>query len=62
MHGDGQNRLRLTGSPIEPRQFATDDNVGIKRIGDDATVFLCRDRLPVTKRDLAIIAATCDSD
>src|ERR1700720_3314187 len=53
--------LSLPGPAIEPRQFAANDNVRIERIGDDVTVFLGRDRLPIAKRDLASVAATFDS-
>ena len=61
-HGHRQNRLRLTGSSIKPRQFAADEDVRIERIGDHVTVFLRRDRLPVTEGDFPIVATTCDPD
>ena len=61
-HWHRQNCLGLTGSSIEPRQFTAYDDVRIERIGDYVAVFLGRDRLPVAKRDLAIVAATGDSD
>src|SRR5439155_4849 len=62
LHRHRQNSLGLTGSSIELRQFATDDDVGIKWIGDNVAVFLGGDWLPVAKRDLAIVATTCDSN
>src|SRR4029077_1413252 len=57
-----KNVLRLTGATIEPRQFAADDNVWIERISNDITIFLRRNRSPVAKRNLALIAATFYSD
>src|SRR5206468_12196055 len=54
--------LRLTGATIEPRQLAANDDVWIERIGDNVTIFLRRNRTPVAKRDLALIAAGFDSD
>src|SRR5436190_2510086 len=61
LHRHRQNALRLAGSSIEPRQFTADDDIRIERIGDDITVFLRRNRLPIPKRDLSIVTATCDS-
>src|ERR1700726_4521711 len=54
--------LCLTSAAVEPRQFSADNNVRIERIGDDITIFLGRDRLPIAKRDLTRVAAAFDSD
>src|SRR6059058_3117637 len=62
LHRHRKYILRLAGASIESRQLTADDNVWIERIGDDVTVFLCRYRLPIAKRDLALIAAAFDSD
>src|SRR5215470_1239781 len=62
LHGHRQNSLGLTSSSIEARQFTSDDNARIQRIGDDVTVFLGCDPLPIAKRNLALVAATCDFD
>jgi hypothetical protein len=60
--GHGKNPLGLAGVSIVARQLATIDNIGIERIGDDIAIFLGRDRVPITKGDRAIDAATGDSD
>src|SRR5215472_2035974 len=57
LHRHRQNVLGLTCAPIEPRQFAADDNVWIERIGNYITIFLGRNGSPITKRDLAFVAA-----
>src|SRR4029077_5767948 len=62
LHRHWKNVLRLTGATIESGQFAADDNVWIERIGNHVTIFLGRDRSPVAKRNLAVVAATFDSD
>ena len=62
LHRHRQDCLGLTGSPIESGQFAADDDVRIERIGDNITVFLRRDWVPVAKCDFAVVAATCDSN
>ena len=62
LHWHRQNRLRLTGAPIESRQFATVNCVRIERIGHHVAVFLGRDRSPVAKRDLAFVATAADSN
>jgi hypothetical protein len=54
--------LRLTGAAIESSQLAANDDVGIEWIGDDVTIFLGCDRLPIAKCDLAFITAALDSD
>src|SRR3954462_14661239 len=43
LYWHGKNILRLTSATIESRQFAADDDVWIKRIGDDVAIFLRRD-------------------
>src|SRR5438034_11242704 len=62
LHRHRKYILRLTGAAIESRQLTADDNVWIERIGNDVTIFLSRDRLPIAERDLALIAATFYSD
>ena len=62
LHRHRQNVLRLTGPAIEPRQLPAVNDVRIDRIGDDITIFLGRDRLPIPKRDLAFVAAAFDTD
>src|SRR4029434_5367495 len=62
LHRHRKNILRLTGAAIESRQLTADDNVWIERIGNDVTIFLGRDRLPIAERDLAFIPAAFDSD
>src|SRR5436190_2980653 len=62
LHRNRKYILRLTGAAIESRQLAADDNVWIERIGNDVTIFLSRDRLPIAEGDLAFIAAAFDSD
>src|SRR5205809_2797826 len=57
-----KNPLRLTSASIVARQLSAIDHIGIERIGDDITIFLGRDRVPITKGDGAIIAAAGDSD
>src|SRR5207248_5252378 len=47
---------------IESRQLTADDNVWIPRVGDDVTIFLGRDRLPIAECDFTFIAAAFDSD
>src|SRR6267154_3519990 len=60
--GHWKNPLGLAGASIVARQLATIDNIGIEWIGDDIAIFLGRDRVPITKGDRAIDAATGDSD
>src|SRR5436305_9469355 len=60
--GHWKNPLCLAGASIVARQLATIDNIGIERIGDDIAIFLGRNRVPITKGDHAIDAATGDSD
>src|SRR5437660_6944815 len=62
LHRHRKYILRLTGATIESRQLTANDNVWIERIGNDVTIFLGRDRLPIAERDLALIAAAFDSD
>src|SRR5262249_38280625 len=62
LHRHRKNVLRLTGPAIESRQFTADDDVWIKRISNDITIFLRRNGTPVAKRDLAFIAAAFDYD
>src|SRR5262249_50970189 len=62
LHRHRKYVLHLTGAAIESRQFATDNDVWIERIGDNVTIFLGRDRFPIAERDLAFIAAAFDSD
>src|SRR6476620_6693029 len=57
LHRHWKNVLRLTGATIESRQFTADDKLWIERIGKDVTIFLGRDRSPVAKRNLAVVAA-----
>jgi len=61
--GTGRMFLRLTGPPIESRQFAADDDVWVERIGND------RNHIPppqqvASRRNviIAFVAATLDSD
>src|SRR5438045_2672530 len=61
-HRYRENVLRLTGASIEPRQFPANDDVRIERIGDDVTVLLSRDWLPVAERDLAFLTAALGSN
>src|ERR1700719_1066715 len=62
LHRHGQNVLRLIGSPIESRQFAADHYVRIEWVGDDVTVFLRRDRLPIAEGNLAFISPALNSN
>src|SRR6266516_1548167 len=62
LHRHRKYILRLTGAAIESRQLTADDNVWIERIGNDVTIFLSRDRLPIAEGDLAFIAEAFDSD
>src|SRR5436190_7542509 len=62
LHRHRKYVLRLTGAAIESRQLPADDDVWNERISDDITIFLRRNRTPVAKRDLALIAAAFDSD
>src|SRR4029077_16778068 len=62
LHRHRKYILSLTGAAIESRQLTAKDNVGIERIGNDVTIFLGRDWLPIAERDLALIAAAFDSD
>src|SRR4029077_2672130 len=62
LHRHRKNVLRLTGAPIESRQFTADDDVWIEWIGNDITIFLRRNRSPVAERNLAFVAATFDAD
>src|SRR4051794_27010953 len=52
-----RNILRLPGSAIESGYLAAVNQIGIQRIRRDITVFLHAHRIPVTKSDLAEIAA-----
>src|SRR6266403_3954939 len=61
LHRHRKYILRLTGAAIESRQLTADDNVWIERIGNDVTIFLGRDRLPIAERDFAFLAAALDS-
>ncbi len=54
---DWADVLHLAGSSIEARHLAAVDNIGIQRIGRDVAVFFDAHRMPVAKRDLAIVAA-----
>src|SRR5215472_18021231 len=45
-----------------PRDAPAIDDVGIERIGRDVAVLLHADRSPIAKGDLAVRAATDDSD
>src|SRR5215510_13433675 len=45
-----------------PRDAPAIDDVGIERIGRDVPVLLDADRSPIAKGDLAVRAATDDSD
>src|SRR2546423_15094923 len=62
LHRHRKYILRLTGAAIESRQLTADDNVWIEWIGDDVTIFLGRDWVPIAERDLPFIAAAFDSD
>src|SRR5919109_258590 len=62
LHRHRQNVLRLTGPTIKSCQFTAYNDIRIEWIGDDVTVLLGRDRLPVAKCDLAVVAATCNCD
>src|SRR5438067_12030122 len=62
LHRHRKYILRLSGAPIEPRQLTADDNVWIERIGNDVTVFLCRNWFPIAERDRALVSAAFDSD
>src|SRR5438105_8172337 len=61
LHRHWKYILRLTGAAIESRQLAADDNVWIQRVGDNVTIFLGRDRLPIAECDFAFTAAAFDS-
>ena len=54
--------LRLRCAAIVARQLAAVDDVGIERIGNNVAVFFRCHRMPVAKRDLAVIAAAGDAD
>ena len=54
--------MRLTSATIEPRQFASNNDVRIERIGNDIAVFFCGNRLPIAKRNLTLITTALDSD
>ena len=57
--------LDLTGAPVKTRHFTSSGavyDVGVERIGRDVSVFDHSDRMPVAKRDLAVIAATRNTD
>jgi hypothetical protein len=62
LHRHRKNVLRLTGTPVEPRQFAADDDVWIERIRNDVTIFLRRNRPPIAERDSAFVATAFDSN
>src|SRR6476646_11868890 len=62
LHRHRKNILRLTGATIESCQLTADDNVRIERIGNDVTIFLGRNRLPIAERNRALIATAFDSD
>src|SRR5436309_10052975 len=62
LHRHRKYILRLTGAAIESRQLTANDNVWIEWIGDDVTIFLGGDRLPIAERDFAFIAAAFNSD
>src|SRR5881628_397452 len=62
LHRHRKYILFLAGAAIESRQLTANDNVRIERIGNDVTIFLGRDRLPIAERDLALIAAAFGSD
>src|ERR1035441_4577137 len=48
--------LRLCRAPVVARQLAAEHNVGVERIGHDIAVLFRRHRMPIAKRDLAIVA------
>ena len=62
LHRHRENILRLTGAAIESRQLTANDKVCIERIGNDVTIFLGCDRLPIAESDLALVPAAFDSD
>ena len=54
----GHDVLCLRDAAIVTRQLAAVDNVRIKWIGNNITVFFGADRMPFAESDLAIVAAT----
>ena len=62
LHRHRKNILPLTGAAIESRQLTANDNLWIERIGNDVTIFLGGDRLPIAESDLAVVPATFDSN
>src|SRR5262249_56189692 len=53
---------RVPGTRIQSRQVAADDDGRTKRICNDVTISLRRDRSPVAERNFAVIATTFDPD
>ena len=59
--GDRTDSASLAGAAVEARDLAAVDDVGIERIGRDVAVLLDADRVPVAKRDRAVVAAAGDA-
>src|SRR4029434_5730161 len=55
LHRHRKNVLRLTSATIKPRQFASNNDVWIERIGNDITIFLGRNRLPIAERNFPLV-------
>src|SRR4030095_15525045 len=62
LHRHRKNVLRLTSATIEPRQFASNNDVRIERIGNDITIFLGRHRLPIAERNFPFVATAFNSN
>ena len=59
--GNGSDVRHLPGAPVVARDLAAVHDVRIERIGRRVAVFLHADRMPLAKRDLAVVAAARDA-
>ena len=57
----GADVRHLSRPPVVPCHLAAVDDVGIERIGRGIAVFLDAHRVPLAKRDLAVVAAAGDA-
>ena len=56
-HRIGRHVLDVTGIPVEPRQLAAVDQVGVQRVRRDVAVLLGAHRVPFADGDLPVVAA-----
>src|SRR2546428_856847 len=59
---DGRNILRLPCQTVEPGRLAAINNVGVERVWRNVPILFGSDGIPISKCDLAKIAAAGNSD